>query len=278
MCPQCRAFITVKDRVCPYCNEKVGPRAAERADSGTFLGGLISQARFLTVIILLINFGLYLATTIYSMRSNNGQVGMDIDMQTLVFFGAKVPPAILRRLMLGNQWWRLVTAGFLHGGLLHIIMNSWSFVSLGSLVEDVFGGARMVVIYFCSSVCGFYLSYLLSNSVSIGASAAIFGLIGAMLAITIKEKARFGHMRNTFLTWAGFGLIYVFGNFFGMRVDNFAHFGGLVGGFAVGYVAGTPRLVDNWTERLWQFCSWACVTITAVSFLNMYLWFSRFTQ
>src|ERR1051326_4742515 len=127
MCPHCRAFITTKDRVCPYCNEKVGPRAADRPDGGTFLGGLIPQGRFFTMIILLINFGLYAATTVYSMRSRNDQIGMEIDMQTLIFFGAKVPPGLLRRLMLGNQWWRLVTAGFLHGGLVHILMNSWSF-------------------------------------------------------------------------------------------------------------------------------------------------------
>ena len=278
MCPHCRAFITTKDRICPYCNERVGPRAVERDDGGTILGGLIPHTRFLTMIILVINFGLYAATTIYAMRGSNGDIMSSIDMRTLIFFGAKLPPAYLRQFGLGPQWWRLVTAGFLHGGLMHILMNSWSFMSLGPLVEEIFGGSRMMVIYFCSTVSGYFVSFTMSDSVSIGASAAIFGLIGAMIAISIKEPVRFGHMRRTFVGWALFGVIYIFGNFFGMRIDNYAHFGGLAGGFAVAYLAGTPRLVTNWTERLWTFCSWACAAITVASFLNMYLWFSRFTQ
>jgi len=280
MCPHCRAFITTKDRVCPYCNESVGPRAVDRREpgGGSFLGGLIPTARFFTVIILVVNFGLYAATTIYAMRGGNGELVSSIDLRTLVFFGAKVPPGLLSRLGVGNQWWRLVTAGFLHGGLLHILMNSWSFMSLGPLVEEVFGGSRMLVIYFCSTVTGFYCSYLMSASVSMGASAAIFGLIGAMIAISMKEPVRFGHLRRVFVGWAMFGLVYILGNLFGMRVDNYAHFGGLVGGFVVAYLAGTPKLVRTATERLWQVAAGACLVITAASFLNMYLWFVRFNQ
>src|SRR5215472_13533975 len=119
MCPHCRAFITTKDRVCPYCNESVAPRRVERGESGPILGGLIPQAGFLTVIILLINTGLYLATSLYSTNSGNGNF-MNLDGQTLFAFGAKFGPAIA-----AGQWWRLVTAGFLHGNLLHILMNSW---------------------------------------------------------------------------------------------------------------------------------------------------------
>jgi rhomboid protease GluP len=270
MCPHCRAFITTKDKVCPYCNETVGPRTVERGEGGTFLGGLIPQARFVTTIIMVINFGLYIATAIYSMRSGTGGGAMEIDMRTLFDFGAKYPPALA-----AGQWWRLVTAGFLHGGLIHILMNSWSFLTLGSLAEDAFGASRMLVIYFCSTVFGFYLSYRLSPSLSIGASAAIFGLIGAMIAISIKEPVRFGHMRRTFIGWAMFGVVYVF---MGLRIDNYAHLGGFMAGFATAYLAGMPGVEGSWTERLWQFSAWACIAITAVSFLKMYLSFSQFAQ
>src|SRR5438105_2136235 len=155
MCPHCRAFITVKDRVCPYCNETVGPRVVERGEGQPLLGGLVPQARFLTMIILVINFVLYVATTIHSMRGS-GQVATSIDGRTLFDFGAKFPPAVA-----AGQWWRLVTAGFLHGGLMHILMNSWSFLTLGAQVVEVFGTSRMLVIYVCSSVFGFSPSYLL---------------------------------------------------------------------------------------------------------------------
>src|SRR5205823_3664602 len=110
------------------------------------------------------------ATTIHSMRGS-GQVATSIDGRTLFDFGAKFPPAVA-----AGQWWRLVTAGFLHGGLMHILMNSWSFMTLGAQVEEAFQGSRMVVIYFCSTVLGFYFSYLWSPALSVGASAAIFGL------------------------------------------------------------------------------------------------------
>src|SRR5436190_20905352 len=88
MCPHCRAFITNKDRVCPYCNEKVGARAVERRDTGEMLAGFIPHARFTTVIILLINFGVYIATVLYSMNSGRGNA-MEIDGLTLRFFGSK---------------------------------------------------------------------------------------------------------------------------------------------------------------------------------------------
>src|SRR6185436_4122887 len=127
MCPHCRAFITTSDKVCPYCGERVGPSAIERrGGSQEFLAGFIPHARFNTVIILVINFGFYLATALYSMRSGRGNA-MDIDVVTLRYFGAKFFPEFY-----APQWWRLVTAGFLHGGIMHILMNSWAMFDLGA--------------------------------------------------------------------------------------------------------------------------------------------------
>src|SRR5262245_26942106 len=129
MCPHCRAFITTSDKVCPYCNETVGSRAVDlRSSSSEMFGGFIPQAHFTTVVILLINFGLYAATVVYSMGSGAGNV-MNVDGRTLVFFGSKYVDFIA-----GGQWWRLVTAGFLHGGLMHILMNSWALFDLGAAV------------------------------------------------------------------------------------------------------------------------------------------------
>src|ERR1039457_5679401 len=83
MCPNCRAFITTHDKVCPYCNERVGPRAAERRDPGAILGGFIPHARFVTMIILTINFGLYLATVVFSQRGGEGGGFFNVDGRTL---------------------------------------------------------------------------------------------------------------------------------------------------------------------------------------------------
>jgi rhomboid protease GluP len=272
MCPHCRAFITDKDPVCPYCNEAVGPRTVPREDSSTVLGGFIPHVRFNTVLILVINCGLYFATTIYSMRAGNPQAFMNIDIRTLIMFGAKFNPGIVQ-----GEYWRLVTAGFLHGGILHILMNLWVLFDLGAQVEEVYGAARMLVIYFASTIAGFYLSFLWSSAPSVGASAALFGLIGAMIALGVRTRSGMGTaIRAMYLRWAIYGLL--FGLLPGFNVDNAAHLGGLAAGFGIAYVAGTQGHPASWTEKLWRTASWLCILLTALSFLKMYLWFAAIAQ
>jgi len=267
MCPHCRAFITTSDRTCPYCNEAVAPPA--RRSSGPILGGFIPHARFNTIMILLINFGLYVATSIFSMNSGRGNA-FTLDGYTLIDFGAMFTPAIQ-----AGQWWRLVTAGFLHGGLMHILMNSWALFDLGAVVEEMYGSSRMLVIYFVSNAFGFYVSSLLKVGPSMGASAALFGLIGCMIALGMRHRGAFGDsIRGMFTRWLIYGLLFSFLP----GIDMAAHVGGLIGGFGVGYLAGEPRHEGSATEKLWRIASWLCILITVVCFLEMYLWFARSAQ
>src|SRR5580698_4105009 len=175
MCPQCRAFITTDDKVCPYYQAEGVAKPVSRRNPAGALGGLIPHARFTTMMILLINTGLYIATVVHSSQSGGGS-GLDIDSATLFDFGAKYRAAIM-----AGQWWRLITAGFLHGGLLHILMNSWVLFDLGAQVEEHYGTPRYVVIYFVSTITGFLASTYWSAALSIGASAGILGLVGAMI-------------------------------------------------------------------------------------------------
>jgi rhomboid protease GluP len=273
MCPNCRAFITSNDKVCPYCNERVGPRAVERRDPGAILGGFIPHARFVTMIILTINVGLYLATVVFSQRNGQGSF-FAVDGQTLFAFGAKVRAAIIGY----GQWWRLVTAGFLHGGLLHIGMNSWVLFDLGAQVEDVYGGSRLIVVYFVATVGGFLLSTFWTPALSVGASAGIMGLIGAMIALGVRNRHSSAGtaVRGMYVRWAVY--VFIFGLLPGLNIDNAAHLGGLAAGFGVAYLAGTPRVETAPTEKLWRGAAAACVLITAVCFLKMYLWFATATQ
>jgi rhomboid protease GluP len=271
MCPHCRAFITVKDRVCPYCNEAVAPRQVSRGDSSELVGGFIPHFRFNTTIILLLNFGLYIATVIFSMQGGNQSAFMNLDVPTLVRFGAKWNLGLAH-----GEWWRLVTAGFLHGGLFHILMNSWVLFDLGAQVEEAYGSSRMLVIYFMATVGGFCASAWWSASVSVGASAGLFGLIGAMIALGMRHQNPMGDaIRGMYLRWAFYGII--FGMLPGFRTDNAAHLGGLAAGFAIAYVAGTPSR-QGMAENLWRAAGWFCILLTAVSFLKMYLWFAASTQ
>jgi rhomboid protease GluP len=267
MCPNCRAFITIKDKVCPYCDVKLGPRAIDVRMPSDILGGLIPHARFTTTVILLINFGLYLAMVVYSMRAGNESAFMGLDGRTLFDFGAKLREAILL-----GQWWRLITAGFLHGGMFHIFMNSWVLYDLGTTVERFYGTSRMLVIYFVSTVTGFFASMYWNPGLSVGASAALFGLIGAMIALGVTQRTTMGAaIKSMYIRWAIYGLI--FGLLLPM-IDNAAHIGGLVGGFGVAYIAGTPRLVQDWRENLWRYAAYGCIAVTVYAFFEMVRWFT----
>jgi rhomboid protease GluP len=267
MCPHCRAFITSSDKICPYCQAEVGPRAVQTREAGQILGGLIPQAHFTTSMILLLNFGLFAATALYSMRTSDGGGFMDIDPRTLFEFGAKYRQAIFL-----GQWWRLVTAGFLHGGLFHIMMNSWVLFDLGAQVEEIYGARRLLVFYFVSTVGGFMASTFFSSSLSVGASAGLFGLIGAMIALGVRHQTSMGRaIRGLYVRWAIYGLAFGLLPFF--RVDNAAHIGGLAAGFGCAYLSGLPSARNNLTERLWQAGAYAAVLVTVYCFLQMVLSF-----
>src|SRR5262249_16958341 len=115
MCPHCRAFITTDDKVCPYCNTRVGARAVDQRAPQDALGGLIPQAQFVTVLLLLVNTGFYVATLLYTQHKSGKDFDLNPSFLALVAFGGKYPDYI--RL---GQWWRLITAGLLHGNILHI--------------------------------------------------------------------------------------------------------------------------------------------------------------
>jgi len=258
MCPQCRAFITTDDKICPYCNTAVGPKPYVSRAPSDALGGLIPHARFITVLIVLVNTGLYIATVLYSMRS--GGTALDLDGRTLVEFGAKYGPAIA-----AGQWWRLITAGFLHGGVLHILMNMWVLFDIGGQVEESYGGARYLVIYSLSNVTGFLTSLYLLPALSVGASAAIFGLIGAMIAMGVRERSSYGAaVRKVYMRWAIYGLV--------LSVipgtDWAAHVGGLAGGFVMGFLAGMPTQ-SSVMERFWQVAAGITLAVTGLAFFDM---------
>jgi len=268
MCPHCRAFITSHDRTCPYCHETVAARAVDARTSVDVLGGLIPHARFATTMMLFINFGLFLATVIHSMGLGNSSAFMDLDLQTLYQFGGK-----FRANILGGEWWRLVTAGFLHGGLIHIAMNCWVLYDLGPQVDEVYGTSRFLTIYLLSSAGGFAASTFWSAAPSIGASAALFGLIGAMIALGVRSQTSIGAaIRGMYIRWAIYGLLFGLLPYF--HVDNAAHVGGLVTGFLIAYVAGTPRIASSSSEQLWRGAAWVSSALTVYCFVKMFLSFS----
>ena len=131
-----------------------------------------------------------------------------------------------------GQWWRLITAAFLHGGLIHILFNMIALKSIGVQVEKIYGWKKYLVIYFTAALGSSALSYVFSpKSISVGASGAVFGLLGAMLIFGIIKRDIIG---KSFV----FNIIQViFLNIvIGLTVpniDNWGHIGGLILGALV---------------------------------------------
>ena len=268
MCPNCRAFITTKDKVCPYCEMQVAPSARERL-GGDVLGGLIPSAQFATVVILSINVGIFLLTLLASATSGSGGGLMNIDIFTLRKFGATSPVFILN-----GQYWRLLTAGFLHGGLMHIAFNCWALMDVGSHAEQEYGPRRMTAIYLLSTIGGFAASTMWGilrgvDITSVGASAGLFGLIGAMIAYgTVSHGMEASMVKQFYVRWAIYGLLM---GLLPLQVDNAAHIGGLATGFVTAWIAGTPRLVPGTRDKVWNVISGLMIALTVYAFLRMFL-------
>ena len=153
--------------------------------------------------------------------------GGDVSSVSLVF-GAKDNELIRQ-----GQWWRLVTPIFLHGNLVHLLVNSLSLWQLGSSLERIYGSRKFFLIYMGAGIAGNLMSFAFSPTQSLGASGALFGLIGAGLIFPIKFRNLIpASNRNKILSQLGMITIFNLGLGYSMRgiVDNSAHIGGLIGG------------------------------------------------
>lgn len=175
---------------------------------------------YLTYTLIGINVTIYITLMVLA-GFNTGAYG-----DLLLRYGAKINGNIV-----AGEYWRLFTAMFLHGGFLHLLINSFSLNIIGTITENIYGRKRFIVIYLVAGVTGNLASLCFSSYPGVGASGAIFGLMGAMLYLGVKDPE---FMRSGFgkdiLGLAVINLIY---GFTAAGIDNFAHMGGLAGGFLV---------------------------------------------
>ncbi len=145
-----------------------------------------------------------------------------------------------------GAWWRLVTAMFLHFGLLHLAMNMWALWDGGPLVERFYGPGRFALLYLASGVTGNLLSLAVhgSDAVSGGASGAIFGVYGALLVCLLHERRRLDPLEFKWLFGgaAVFAVATLVMGVFVRGIDNAAHLGGLAGGALLGALLLRPFL------------------------------------
>lgn len=163
---------------------------------------------------------------------------------TLVEFGAKYNPLIR-----AGEYWRLITPMFIHIGFTHILMNGITLYFIGQYVEQLFGHWRFAVIFFVSGIMGNLGSFAFTDSLSAGASTAIFGLFGAfmMLGESFSKNPAIVSMAKTFLL---FIILNIGTDIFVSGIDIAGHLGGLVGGFLVAYVTGVGFSKTSQTKRI----------------------------
>lgn len=213
-----RVIFSLRDKKISYCHESCKPLGQildHMVKLDTTPKEKISKYKA-TYILMAVNIIIYLISAIVSKNL------FEIDGYTLINMGAKFNPLIN-----DGEVWRFITAAFLHGGLVHIGFNMMALKVIGPQVEQIYGLKKYLAIYFSSAIGGSLLSYMFSpESVSVGASGAVFGLLGAMLVFGFKKKSVIGKsfMMNIIQ-------VIVLNVVIGLSVpniDNFGHLGGLV--------------------------------------------------
>jgi rhomboid protease GluP len=172
-------------------------------------------------------------------------VGQLLDSRHLLLgYGADQAAAVLGE----GQYWRLFTSMFLHGGVTHLLFNAWAIYQIAALFEIWLGKGRMLATYFATGLLASLTSVLWSQyrghpeQLSVGASGAIFGLIGALIAFLARRRGQLNPAARSILSqllfWAGINVFFL--SNLGM-IDNAAHIGGLVSGLAIGLLLRDPE-------------------------------------
>ncbi|HET9221102.1 MAG TPA: rhomboid family intramembrane serine protease [Roseiflexaceae bacterium] len=153
------------------------------------------------------------------------------------------------RIAVDGEYYRFLTAMFLHGGWVHLGFNAYALYALGPEAERIYGTARFLALYFFAGLAGGVTSYALNPSPSVGASGAIFGLIGGLAAFYYVSRGLLGEVsRQQLGSLITVIMINLFIGFSSPVIDNTAHIGGLMGGAAIGVLLAPRFVVD---ERLY---------------------------
>jgi membrane associated rhomboid family serine protease len=193
---------------CPEC---VHGAAASTPRIKTRIGAPVAEKPTVTYVLIGINVVAFLLMLVSGIDETATQWGM-------------FPPSIA----IDNEWWRLITSAFLHGGWLHIAFNMYVLYSLGPSLERLLGHSRYLVLYLMAALGGAVCSYAFSDvmTVSVGASGAIFGLMGAL--VVAGRKLRYDITQVLVLLAVNFAI-----GFLAPGVDWKAHVGGLIVGAVV---------------------------------------------
>jgi rhomboid protease GluP len=272
VCASCGSLVGVNDAQCYTC----GRRNPGLWGFGPLLRRLGNDFGFVTLVV-------YGCSALYALSL----LLTVMDGQSIMGGGSVLgilAPGELATLRLGvsgplpvfglHMWWTILSAGWLHGSALHILFNMMAMRQIGPPAAEVYGGARTVIIYTVASACGFVLSSVANQmlpslpfigdvSVTLGASAAICGLVGALLYYSRRSGSSMmtSQLTGYVVSIAIFGLLV-------RGIDNFAHAGGFAGGYVLGMWLDPlkPERVNHIAGAV------ACLVATVLAIAASFIW------
>jgi rhomboid protease GluP len=289
VCRNCGALVGAGEPVCAQCGAPLAASAGadshlSRHDHETmrFARAILTRPATFTFIFIIANVFLFLLTWLAAGGASD-DAGFNA---VLIAYGAKV-----NSLIQAGQWWRFVTPVFLHGGFAHLLMNMYGLWVLGPYVERLYGSAKFVVFWVLTGIAGVVASYLTvrpdlhiggpigrflfkaEDAASVGASGALFGLIGVLFVFGIKFrhelpegfKRAFGTgMLPTILLNVFIGFVFPF-------IDNAAHMGGLVAGVLLALFVAYKRPHERaGVAVFWHILQVGALLLVAVSFFMVW--------
>ncbi len=251
LCPTCRKLIGTDETKCPYCGTtRPGSWLHQNP-----LARLFDDPTRLIKAIISLNVAMFALTIVMSFQGLNVSMNpltfLSPDSRSLLVFGAtgKVPIDNM------NRWWSLLSANYLHGGILHILFNMVAFRQISVLIAREYGIYRMFIIYTLGGILGFWISYLAGTAFTIGSSAAICSLIGAALYYGKTRGGAYG--QAVYRQIGGWALmIFLFG-FTIPGIDNWGHGGGIAAGILLGLLLAYQEKKKEapWHKRVALMCA-----------------------
>ena len=271
-----------RPRICPVCNSLVGINTSRCHECGTNLNfslaalskqlsSLIGSDAPVTTVLLIANLLMFGVSLIMVMQSGKGgglSILWGMGGESSYRLGESLPLDFIRFF---GGWWRLVTAMFLHGGLIHIGVNMMNLYQIGPAVEELYGSSRFLFLYVVTGAFGFLCSAYAGHA-SVGASGALLGMVGVLLAVTSKRGGAFARqLRSQLITSTV--ILFAIGFWGGIPIDNWAHGGGLAAGFAIGkiFVDRQPQGITE--KRIAAILGWLAGLAVIACFVLMLMHF-----
>jgi len=258
LCPNCRKLISADEPNCPYC----GLARPDLLNMAGIIRKIFALNPILTIIY--VNIFFYVVSLLLNptgIFSGGGFLSfLSPSGQSLLLLGATGTFPVFGF----NRYWSLVSASFLHGGIIHLAFNMMALYQLGPFVLHVFGFHRFFSIYILTGIAGFAVSLIFGVDFTIGASASICGLIGAIVYYGKNRGGEFGQaIYKQALGWI-IGLI-IFGLIF-KSINNWAHGGGVISGILLAMLMGYNEKRDETAKQ--KLLAYVCILVT----LGVLIW------